>query len=206
MSLFIADENFVPEVTRQLMIVALPNPTAGQQPVILPPKVVAEGRLRHWWSKTDIKYSQVTFHNSTSLTDLGAQLVAKFANNPARHVFIHGVDSAVTIILKGGTAAEERHQVEGLGGGFTTDVDTYPHIEVFVDASAGNTNYGIWTTDYKGWGRGKGLPYVRLYHELVHADRIMTGLPHGEKTMVPLVNKFRNQRGLGYERATPWFD
>lgn len=205
MSLFIADDKFAREIKRQLIIVALPNSAAGQQPVFLPSQVTAGGRLRHWWSEADIKYTQVVYNNSASLNDLGAKLVAKLATDPVTHVFIHGADPYVQIIFKYGAPDEERHSVKGLGGGFTTDVETAPHIEVFVDGSAGNTDYPIWTTDYRGWGRGKGLPYVRLYHELVHADRMMSNLTHGEKTMVPLVNQFRKQRGLGYERAKPWF-
>lgn len=190
MSIFVEDNEFASEVKGQLELIAHPL-RCGLRPMFLPSSGLAGG------AAVSTNYFRVDYPTATHPSDLGAKLLNRLANYLPKHVFIHGVPNNWYVLIR-----RESLSVRERGGGITTDEISYPHVDLFVDGSKDNKNYEI---------RAKGLgtirernPFVRLYHELLHAEGLIFGQDHGHSTTVfPKTNDFCRQRNLGYERVLP---
>jgi hypothetical protein len=191
MTIYIEDNQYSSEMKDELRKVV-----NGDKSLIISPTSV---------SIDDTKYFQVTYQPASTLIgpsnpDLGKALVKKLANQTEKHIYIHGEHPFFRMSIGG-----EDCVVQNKGGGFTTDTRRHPHIDVYVDGTANNQRYPI-TIEEPGLNSTEVLehPYVRLYHELLHAEGYIDNIRHSHPVIEPKVNQFRTQRGLGYEIEVPY--
>jgi hypothetical protein len=192
MTIYIEDNQYSNEVKDQLRKVV-----NGDKSLIISPTSV---------SIDDVKYFQVTYQPATTLVgpgnpDLGKALINKLANQSEKHIYIHGEHPFFRIPPVGG----EDYVVQNEGGGFTTDTQRYPHVDLYVDGTENNQRYPI-TIEEPGFNSTEVFedPYIRLYHEFLHAEGLIDRIPHSHPVIEPKVNQLRTQRGLGYEIEVPY--
>lgn len=213
MVLYVERNQFTSVVEDQLRKVAKASSLAVDL-MLMPFQPVAEGAQKHGEHYKDIiRYHRVRYPRPVVPSDLGAKLVHLLANHQNRHVFIHGWAKHWPILIdeKQGSSTiqllNDRTSLDKTGGGLTTDANIYPHIQVFVDCSEQSMgSYKIDVNEWQdnwNWRTRKAIPYVRLFHELTHAERIIKGQNNSEPMVVPLVNQFRKQRGLNFTRVVP---
>lgn len=145
-----------------------------------------------------LKGYQVTYNPATP-KDNGQELIKLLVNKPTNRILIRGLSSAGTIsLLPPGRSRPEIYSITEKGGGFVptfqeSDVDVYFDAE---DCSSA----GYFFLDASG-KKVKVTPYIRLFHELVHAKVNIEGNPtHDEDPVITETNQFHKQRGIT-ERA-----
>jgi hypothetical protein len=193
MTIYIEDNEYANEMKDQLREIV-----NGDKSLIISPTSI---------SLDDIKYFQVTYQPVTTLIgpgnpDLGKELIKKLANQSGKHIYIHGVQPSLGMLTRTG----EYKVIQNEGGGFTTDQNQYPHVDLYVDATAANQRYPI--TIEEPWMNTTEkfeAPYVRLYHELLHAEGLIDQVSHSHGVIIPKVNQLRAQRSFGYQREEPCF-
>jgi hypothetical protein len=197
LSIYIEDNEFANEVKAQISLIALSHPARCDisGPMFWPSvqMAVAQGS-----TVASDKFFRVDYPTPAHPSDLGSQLLSKLASYQAKHIFIHGAPREFWLTLD---ARGNAINVSQEDGGFTIDIKNSPHVDLYIDGSPENTKYMI---DSKCEGSiPERNPYVRLYHELLHAEGLIFGLAHGHWAVIPKTNDFRRQRKLGYERVLP---
>lgn len=207
MSIFVEDNEYANEVKAELTRISHPqaNPHYCDQlgPGFLTPVPMAIGD-----KVSSGMYLKVDYPAPTHPSDLGAQLLSKLANYQPTHILIHGVPNNFRWTYFDPRGSSVTKFISEEGGGFTTDVKSQPHVDLYIDGSENNVRYPItiMSSDYCFVSIPERKPYVRLYHELLHAEGLIFGQAHRHWTVIPKTNDFRRQRGLGYERVLPFMD
>jgi hypothetical protein len=192
MTIYIQDNQYSNEVKDQLRKIVYSDKSL----IISSTSILAPG------ADPALRYFEVTYQPPATLVgqDLGRQLINKLANQSAKHTFIHGEHPFFRASVEGNDTV-----VQNEGGGFTTDRLLPPHVSLYVDGTSDSKRYPI--TIEEPWLNTNEIfedPYIRLYHELLHAEGLIDQIPHSHPVLIPKVNQLRTQRGLGYEREVPW--
>jgi hypothetical protein len=206
LSIFIEDNDYAGAVKADLTRISHPQADPHlcdlRGPTFLPPVPMAIGD-----KVSSGTYFKVDYPAPTHPSDPGAQLLSKLANYRPKHIFVHGVRNDFRWTYYDPRGSTLTKFISEEGGGLTTDMKSQPHVDLYIDGSETNVSYPITIKqDHCFISISERNPYVRLYHELLHAEGLIFGLAHGHWTVIPKTNEFRRQRGLGYERVLPLMD